>query len=302
MKNQRKTEIKVGLTVLLAIIIFLWIFGWAKNFSLRASENFVKVTFRNVAGLEIGDPVTVNGLRKGYVNKMKALSDQVIVELAVDKDIELKDDAEFSITMLDLMGGKKVEIYPGQATHSLDLNKIHKGKFLSDIPAVMALIGSVQDDLVSVMKDVKITLSSMNKLLTDERLSSDLKNSIQNLNQLTLEVNELIKQNKDDIKKLTSNTISLTEKTQSFIENNEKEFSDVLRNLNSVIMQSEKIMLDVNKLTSETLNQQNNLGKILYDEQVVNDIKNSLKQLNELTSILIEQLKGKGINVDANIF
>lgn len=302
MKNQRKTEIKVGLTVLLAIIIFLWIFGWAKNLSIRASENFVKVTFRNVAGLEIGDPVTVNGLRKGYVNKMKALSNQVIVELAVDNDIQLKDDAEFSITMLDLMGGKKVEIYPGQSSQLLDLTKTHEGKFLSDIPAVMALIGSVQDDLIKVMKDVKITLSSMNKLLTDEKLSSDLKNSLQNLNQLTLEVNDLIKQNKDDIKKLTSNTIALTEKTQSFIENNEKEFTDLLKNLNSVVMQSEKIMKDVNKLTSETLKQENNLGKILYDEQMMSDIKNSLKQLNELTTILIEQLKGKGINVDANIF
>ena len=32
MKNERKTEIRVGLTVLVGILVFIWILGWAKNF------------------------------------------------------------------------------------------------------------------------------------------------------------------------------------------------------------------------------------------------------------------------------
>ena len=50
------------------------------------------------------------------------------------------------------------------------------------------------------------------------------------------------------------------------------------------------------------MNQQNNVGKLLYDEEVIKDLKQTLKQVNDLTSILIEQLKNDGINVDANIF
>jgi hypothetical protein len=45
MKDDRKTEIKVGLTVLVGILIFIWIFGWAKNFSLKSNEHVVKVKF-----------------------------------------------------------------------------------------------------------------------------------------------------------------------------------------------------------------------------------------------------------------
>lgn len=302
MKDERKTEIKVGITVLAAIIIFLWIFGWAKNISIRSTENLIKVSFKNVAGLEIGDPVTVNGFRKGYVNDMKVLPNEVIVEIAVDNDVSLKEDARFSISMLDLMGGKKVEIYPGEASASLNLNEIHHGIFLSDIPAVMSLLGSVQDDLVTVLKDVKITLSSMNNYLTDESLSSDIKQSLKNLNTLTSEVNELIKQNRENFKQLTENAVTLTEKTNNLIKNNEQNLTDLLKNLNEVTNKSNKLLSDINKLTNETLSKQNNLGKLLYDEEMMRDIKATLRQVNELTSILIEQLKGKGINVDANIF
>ncbi|MEP0861907.1 MAG: MCE family protein [Ignavibacterium sp.] len=302
MKDQRKTEIKVGITVLVAILIFLWIFGWAKNISIRSSENLIKVSFRNVAGLEIGDPVTVNGFRKGYVNEMKVLPNEVIVEIALDNDVTLKEDAKFSISMLDLMGGKKVEIYPGESSVALNLKEIHHGEFLSDIPAVMSLLGSVQDDLVTVLKDVKITLSSMNNYLTDENLSNNIKQSLRNLNDLTSEMNELIRQNKENIRLLTSNALTLTENTNQIIEKNEKNLNELIKNLNEVVSKSNQLLNDVNQITTETLQKQNNLGKILYDEEMIKDIKSSLKQVNELTSILIEQLKGKGINVDANIF
>lgn len=302
MKDQRKTEIKVGLTVLAAIIIFLWIFGWAKNISIRSTENIIKVSFRNVAGLEIGDPVTVNGFRKGYVNDMKVLTNEVIVEIALDNDVILKEDATFSVSMLDLMGGKKIEIYPGESSVALNLKEIHHGVFLSDIPAVMSLLGSVQDDLVTVLKDVKLTLSSVNQYLTDEKLSNDLKQSLKNFNSLTAEINDLLKQNKENMKLLTNNVISLTENTNRLIETNEQNVSDLLKHMNEVVEKSNKLLTNVNQLSDETLQKQNNLGKILYDEELIKNIKTSLKQINELTSILIEQLKGKGINVDANIF
>ncbi|MBK7377610.1 MAG: MCE family protein [Ignavibacteriales bacterium] len=108
MKDQRKTEIKVGITVIIGIIIFIWIIGWAKNFSLSSNENIIDVRFKNVSGLEIGDAVTVNGVRKGYVDDMVVNSESVNIKLRIDNSIQLKRDASFSISMLDLMGGKKL--------------------------------------------------------------------------------------------------------------------------------------------------------------------------------------------------
>ncbi len=301
MKDERKTEIKVGLTVLIGILFFIWILGWAKNFSLQSNEQIIKVNFENVSGLEIGDQVTVNGLKKGYVKEMKVEPNKVIIDLSIEKDIILKEDATFAISMLDLMGGKKVEVFPGVSDKSFDETKIADGKFYADIPSVMSLFGSVQDDLVTVLKDVKISLHSMNKYLTDEQLNTNIRNSISNLSELTKKLNIILSENQNNIKALTKNALELTEKSNEMISSNKGNVEELLKNLKSVFQKSDTLLSDLNSISKETRNKQNNLGKLLYDETVITDLKQTLKQVNELTSILIEQLKHKGINVDANI-
>ena len=302
MKDDRKTEIKVGLTVLAGVIIFIWIFGWAKNFSLQSNDQIIKVKFNNVSGLEIGDPVTVNGLRKGYVKEMIVGSNSVMVELSVEKNISLSKDATFAITMLDLMGGKKVEILPGNSTEKLNVDIPATGVFYADIPQAMSLLGSMQDDFVSVLKDVKISLTSLNSYLTDKKLNNDVKESLSNLNSLTKKLDMMLSENRSDLKTLTKNAVELTEKTNELVSDNKENINRLFGDLKSILNKTDNLLTDLNTLAKETKDQQNNIGKVLYDENLYKDLKTTIKQINELTSILIDQLKNDGINVDANIF
>lgn len=302
MKDDRKTEIKVGLTVLVGIIIFIWIFGWAKNFSLQSNDQILKVKFNNVSGLEIGDPVTVNGMRKGYVKEMIVGANDVIVELSLEKNIILKEDATFAVTMLDLMGGKKIEVLPGNSNQILNINKTANGVFYADIPQAMSLLGSVQDDFVTVLKDVKVSLNSLNNYLTDEKLNKDVKQSLSNLNSLTQKLDLMLSENRSDLKSLSKNAVELTDKTNELLTTNKENINQLFVDLKSIVNKSDILLSDLNSLTRETKEQQNNVGKLLYDENFLNDLKATLKQVNELTSILVDQLKNDGINVDANIF
>lgn len=302
MRNERKTEIRVGLTVLVGILVFIWILGWAKNFSIRSNEHVIKVRFANVSGLEIGDQVTVNGMRKGYVKEMIVEPNNVLVELSVENDVQLKEDASFAISMLDLMGGKKVEVFPGTSSRVYDNSKISEGKFYADIPSVMSLFGSVQDDLVTVLRDVKISLHSMNNYLTDDKLNADVKKSLSNLSLLTEKLNAMISENRNDVRSLTQNAVELTETSNKILLTNKDNIDQLFIDLKSVFQKSDTLLTSLNSLTTETMNQQNNVGKLLYDENLIKDLKQTLKQVNELTSILIDQLKNDGVNVDANVF
>ena len=302
MRNERKTEIRVGLTVLVGILVFIWILGWAKNFSIRSNEHIIKVRFANVSGLEIGDQVTVNGMRKGYVKEMIVEPNNVLVELSIENDVQLKEDASFAISMLDLMGGKKVEVFPGTSSRVYDNNKISEGKFYADIPSVMSLFGSVQDDLVTVLRDVKISLHSMNNYLTDDKLNADVKKSLSNLSLLTEKLNAMISENRNDVRSLTQNAVELTETSNKILLTNKDNIDQLFIDLKSVFQKSDTLLTSLNSLTTETVNQQNNVGKLLYDENLIKDLKQTLKQVNELTSILIDQLKNDGVNVDANVF
>lgn len=301
MKDQRKTEIKVGITVLAGIIIFLWILGWAKNFTFSSSRKEINVEFNTVAGLEIGDPVAINGVRKGYVDNIEVKNGKVFVLLNLDNDIVLKDDAEFSIMMLDLMGGKKVEVNPGFGENELDYSKLQKGKTLGDVASAMAVLGNVQEDLVDVIREVKTSLTYLNKTLADEKFESDLKSSVNNLRILTENLNSVIDSNKDEINKLLKSGNELTKSVNTFINENSDSLHQTITSLNVTLRNSKNLITNVNNFLDKTDRGENNLGKALNDKEMLDDLKSSIQNLKSLSSLLLEQLKNKGIKVDADI-
>jgi len=301
MRDQRKSEIKVGITVVIGTILFIWILTWAKNFSLTASEKIVRVSFKNVSGLEIGDQVTINGVKKGHVDDIQVFEDNVIVNLSLDKDAVLKEDAVFRVAMLDLMGGKKVEIFPGTSDIKLDYSQVHKGSFTADIASVMAMVGDVQQDINSSIKDMKITLTAINNYLTDKQLNDNIKSSISNLSSASLKLNLMMDENRENLKKLISNSAELSEEAKTFLTKNKEGFDTAFKEMKALLGETNTLIAKANEFADEIKNKKNNLGKFLYDEQLYLELSESIKKLNELSLLILEQLKGDGFKVDANI-
>jgi len=302
MKDQRKTEIKVGVTVFFGLLIFLWVLGWAKNWTINAQRKEVNVEFSSVAGLEVGDPVTINGVRKGYVDEITIQGSKVKTLLNLEKDVVLKSDAKFSVMMLDLMGGKKVEINPGVDSTDLDDKIVHHGEFVGDIASAMAMLGTVQNDLVEVIQEVKISLSTLNKTLTDQKFNDDLKISVSNLTLLTANLNKLVLNNKEEINQLLKSGTELTKNANDFLKTNRDSISQTISSINNVLKVSKNLLVKVNDFMDKTDKNQNNLGKMLNDPDLMNDLKATIQQAKELIKILVDQLKSKGVEVNAHIF
>ena len=301
MKDQRKTEIKVGITVVVGILVFIWILGWAKNFSFTSNERKLEVKFNNVAGLEVGDNATVNGVRKGYVESMKVSGEGVIVTLALDNDVQLNSDATFAVSMLDLMGGKKVKITPGTSSVPLDFSKVQAGIFYADIPTVMSMVGSIKDDLSGTLKELQTTLSAINNYLTDSKLNNNVKKSMDNLAEISGKLNMMIDENRMNIKKLTDNGAELTDQAKQFIKDNKTEMTSSVKEILTVLKGTDSLLAKINRLSDETVKRQNNLGKIIYDDSLYTNLSQSVKQINELTKMMIKQLNEEGIKVDAHV-
>ena len=301
MKDQRKTEIKVGITVIVGILIFLWIYGWAKNFTINSQRKEVSVEFSSVSGLSEGDPVTVNGVKKGYVKQISLVNGIVTARLNLDPDVSLKQDAKFSVMMLDLMGGKKVEINPGLSDIGIDYTKMQHGDFVGDIASAMAMVGTVQNDLVDVIREVKVTLTALNQTLADQKFSNDIKSSVSNLAQLTEGLNTLVKNNSAEINKLLKNGSELAKNTNDFFLTNRDSISQTISSVHSALKVSKELLTKVNTFMDRTDKSQNNLGKVLNDTTLVDDLKVSIQQVRELTKLLIDQLKADGIEIHAHV-
>jgi ABC-type transporter Mla subunit MlaD len=302
MRNPRATEIKVGVTVLLGLLVFIWVLGWAKNFNLSSSNNLVKVMFNKVSGLEIGNDVTVNGVRKGHVKNFYIQGSHVIVTLSINDDIQLKKDAQFSLESTDLMGGRKIEVDPGIALENLNLSEIQNGLYITDIAGVISLFSDIQDKISIIANESVKTLKGINSLLEDDKFILGLRTSVNNLNEVTKKLNLVLSENQQNIKKIAENTKEITSDTKILIKENKENIEHSLENLNVVLLKSDSLISSLNYLTHETATGGNNLGKILYDDSLYVNLEKSLELIKELSKVLLEQIQSDGIKVDANIF
>ena len=58
----------------------------------------------------------------------------------------------------------------------------------------------------------------------------------------------------------------------------------------------------MDNFSREIKSQNNNIGKIIYNDNFYEELVIIMGQLRELTEILIHQLKNEGVNVNADVF
>jgi len=302
MKNDRKAEIKVGITSIISLVLLLWILAWAKNFQFISTDKEIDIAFENVSGLQLDDDVSVRGMRKGFVKDIKLDNTNILVKISIDESVNLSADTQFWLTSVDLMGVKKIEIIPGTSPEPLDLNVVQRGLFQADISTMMGTIGSVKDDLFTIVNDVRISLSALNEYLTDEKMMHDLKSSLNNLNNVTAKLDRIISENSANINRITENTAAISEETKIFFDENKESLKSSAANLNKILVKSDSLITKFNFLATQTVEGNNNLGKILYDDSLMMNITESLQALNKLSKLVLLQLQTDGFKVDANIW
>ena len=84
----RRTDIQVGITVLVALGILLWGVTWLKEFSLARKQRVWIVHFPQTGGLAAADEVQVNGIRLGDVRDVALVPDGVIVNLQLSSELQ----------------------------------------------------------------------------------------------------------------------------------------------------------------------------------------------------------------------
>jgi len=302
MKDRRKTNIKVGFTFLLSIVILIWIISWAKNFSLTDNDQLVVVSFNSVSGLSTNDIVTVNGVKKGYVENISLNANISYVKIKLENDVLLTKGTKYYIMMLDLMGGKKMEIIPGSSNIPIDVKEVQVGEFSGDVATAMAFVGNLQQTVNMLLEKLNLTLDNLNNSVLNKHFTDRADNLLSDANSLIRNLNVVLKENEKSIKELISVTNSTMNTTNHILSDNKSNIDSLLTNINVTVKKSNSLISNLDSLAEETIQGKNNAGKLLYDENLLNDLKETIKSVKELTNILVEQMKKKGIKVDAYIF
>jgi phospholipid/cholesterol/gamma-HCH transport system substrate-binding protein len=294
-----KPELKVGLTVSFALILLGFALWWAKD--VRVGSKKIGVRFENVSGLQPGDPVMISGLRIGKVDDIALRDGYVYVQLSVSPEVVLYRNATARIAMLELMTGKKVELYPGsKEAGELAQGEVICGTFLADIPDLVGGAGSTIDTLKILIADVRRTLQSADAIIGDETVQENLKISIQNLRSATTDLAVLSRDLRSaNIKALIANIDRTIATVEKLINDIQPELKGALSDARGTLRNADSLVVSLKDLTQRLKTDRSTLvGKVLNDEQFVMKLDSVVSNLDSVLKLG----QKAGIKVQLRIF
>lgn len=308
MRRDTNTDLKVGITVLAGILIFLFGIGWAKGWKFGLDHTLI-AKFHDAGGTVTGDPVYIAGIKRGKIGTIVARPNDILIELILDEEVPLHKNATASIMMLELMGGKKIEVNPGSAGVLDPRRDTIPGINTGDLSTLVAVVSSLTDDITTVLFRADTLLGSLNEMLTDPRVKKgvpeaieDAKRTLADISQTMRSVNSVIDANKASIRNITRQADELTAKLNTTVDDIGPKASSALDSVRVFLTQTrgflgktESLVDEINSLVVQSKEKKGLLWKLTADDQFSRRIDSLVVELDKF----IRQIRRGGL--DANI-
>jgi phospholipid/cholesterol/gamma-HCH transport system substrate-binding protein len=112
--NHTRTDVLVGAFVLVGLICLGYLAIRLGKIELLGTQGYVVFAdFVSVAGLKLGDPIEIAGVRIGKVEGLTLADDRARLTLRVSDGVKLQEDVIASVRARGLIGDKFVLVTPG---------------------------------------------------------------------------------------------------------------------------------------------------------------------------------------------
>jgi len=297
-------EAKVGLFVLAAIMLFIWLsFQFGEIKWLRGKGYRVITYMDSAAGIERESPVKMAGVRIGRIEDLKLKGAKAKIVMNIDPGIELYKDSTASVKSESLLGQKFIEISFGKPELGklVDGAVIKQGEIPADVDRMIIKLTNVakgvdeivsqnRDNINKVLVSVREATDSLNRMLAKNEAA--VNSAVRNIEQLSGRLNKIVAKNENSVNKTIENfekvSGTLRERTPEVMD----KFAKIGKDLDTVIQDNkdnlQKAIADI-KDTSKTINNiatkidkgEGTLGKLVNDKTLYEDAKKSLKQLGD---------------------
>lgn len=288
-------EIKAGLIALLAIVGFVILFQFMKGKSLFTTDNIFYAKFDNVEGLAASNPVSINGLKVGQVDKIIPITEKdgkihFVVKVTVDDNFEFSKKSTLEIFEPGLMSGKEMRVNLAYGNPMAKDGDTLDGAFkLSMMNNISSQVGPVKDQLQIVLKRVDSLTNNANQILNEQNraeiraLLINLNRTVASFEGTSRQTNALLANNDPRIQKMLDNANLATVSARTAIDKYGKVADAVdVQKLNNTIDKLSVTADKLNGVISGIQNGEGSLGKLTKDEQLYNNLNTASDNLNKL--------------------
>ncbi|WP_439881527.1 MlaD family protein [Pontibacter sp. MBLB2868] len=279
-------EVKVALLGVVAIVILYFGFMFLKGSDLFSDSKTYFVVYDDVDGLTPSNPVILNGVQVGSVQKMRLMTEKnnkILVQIEVQEDLNVGDSTIAALGNSDLLGSKAITLYLGNSTKLFE-----GGETL--IPFKESSIAQlISTKTVPVIDKVDTTLARVNRLL-DSEAKQNLQSILANTKATTDALNQILQANQKNINSITSNMSALTaslrqtERQINQLARNMTEITDTLKQakFNQLVANANDAMQELEAAATKLNSSEGSIGKLMNDEQLYENLNRSTQALDLL--------------------
>ncbi len=159
-------EVKIGITALITILVFIWVYNFLKGKDLFSKTSHYYVVYDKVGGLAESSPVEVNGYKVGVVQSVRFLdpeSGRLLVTLSVDKGFKLPVNTVAEITTASLIAGMKIQFVYGEGPGTYSNGDTIPGRLAE------SLITKVENELVPLKEKISDLISVIDSVIGSDK-------------------------------------------------------------------------------------------------------------------------------------
>ena len=280
----KTSETKVGALTLVGAVLLAAMISFLGAFKLFDSGYDLHVAYPSVNGLQIGSPVRYAGIPVGTVKTAKVEPDQVLITMHVNKDVQIPQEAEFSIGSDGVMGEKYVDIRPPKQYSGVYLKPGSSltgqpggdiNDFMANSGKVLEKLEGIADALNNVFGDKEVQKSMRDGFINARDISN-------NLNTFTKVMAEAAKENKAEMRNMIKqfNQMSVRmNKTMAHVESLMKSVDANGQTGRNVAVMAKNLAVTSKNLETIT----NTLAGVAKDPQTKEDLKATIHNARGVT-------------------
>ena len=279
-------EIKVALLGIVALVILYFGFKFLKGADIFSDTRTYHIVYDSVDGLTASNPVMLNGVQVGSVQKMKLLTkeqNKIRVDIEIQDDIEVGDSTIAALASSDLLGSKAIVLYLGNS------KKIYNGGERLIAYNEKSIADMLTTKAVPVIDKVDTTLARVNRLL-DSEAKQNLQLILANTQATTEALNQMLRANQQNINEITANTNRLMKSllsTQRHIDRlalNMVEITDTLKQaeVNKLVDNANKAVVEMQQTVAKLNSNEGTIGRMMNDDELYKNMARSTEALNLL--------------------
>lgn len=308
MPATRSQEIRVGVVAVMALVIVVGGILWAKGFGLGVENRVVAILFQNASGVEIGTPLMYRGVRKGSVTGISVDPTGVRITAIVESSVPLHQDASATVGMLEVMGGRKIDIMSGISTAPLPSGAVIPGHSEGDITALLASVGDIAGDARKAISRADSALIAINGILSSPQFRNSIESSMSDLNAATKNAREITEENRATIREAIAGVNGLVTEVRGFVGRTEGTLGHTISTADSaatdvrhtisladgVLQNADLLLVRIDSLMNAIQHGDGVLPKLINDKELAAQLTSTLKEAREL----VQEVKARGLKLN----